>query len=507
MAILHVARLAAQERAGSARVKVPGGCPICGTSQFLYDFTIGRRRLSQCAGCALVRADYKPHQSPVGFPAPPATTRADGRSGQVTLTPTLVQFAMNAYADRTKGAGQHRRVVVLGEKEDVTLSGFEAHAVSLQQLVRGEMSTELPDATFDAVVIDQPIETVAEPSECLREARHLLQSGGFLLLHAEYLNFDHSGTDRGPLSDESVSFLYGFDQIRSLLFAAGFGEIHLHPIKHGGVLAQSYSRALKGKVALVARPRARAVEVSSHHSVSIVMPVFNEKSTFAKTFELVYAKRLEGIEKEIIIVESNSTDGTRDDVLAVQHRPGVRVLLQDRPRGKGFAVRAGLEMAKGDFIIIQDADLEYDVEDYDLLLEPLVSNRAAFVLGVRHGASGAGWKMRRFTDQPLLSHVMNFAHVFFTGMFNVVYGQRVSDPFTMYKVFRRDCVTGLTFEANRFDFDWEIMAKIVRRGYRPVEIPVNYVSRSFAEGKKVSFFLDPLTWIRACIKFRFVGIS
>jgi hypothetical protein len=506
MAILNVARLAAQERAGSARVKVPGGCPICGTSQFLYDFTIGRRRLSQCTGCALVRVDYKTHAASADAPALP-TARTNGRTDQGALAPTLVQFALGTYMDRATLEGRPRRVVILGDRESVTLAGIETHAVPLQQLVQGEMSTELPDAAFDAVVIDRPIEMVSEPSECLREARHLLQSGGLLMLHADYLNFDHSGSDRGPLSDESVSFLYGFDQIRSLLFAAGFGEIHMHPIKQGSVLAQSYSRSLEGKVAIVARPRARAVEVSSHHSVSIIMPVFNEKSTFAKTFELVYAKRLEGIEKEIIIVESNSTDGTREDVLAVQHRPGVRVLLQERPRGKGFAVRAGLEMAKGDFIIIQDADLEYDVEDYDLLLEPLVSHRAAFVLGVRHGEDGAGWKMRRFNDQPLLSHVLNFAHVFFTGMFNLVYGQRVKDPFTMYKVFRRDCISGLTFEANRFDFDWEIMAKIVRRGYRPVEIPVNYVSRSFAEGKKVSFFLDPLTWIRACIKFRFVGIS
>jgi len=98
-------------------------------------------------------------------------------------------------------------------------------------------------------------------------------------------------------------------------------------------------------------------------------------------------------------------------------------------------------------------------------------------------------------------------HVFFTALFNVVYGTRLRDPFTMFKVFRRDCLHGLTFESNRFDFDWELVGKLVRAGYQPIEIVVNYRSRSFAEGKKVSFFRDPLTWIRACFKYRFVRLG
>ena len=114
------------------------------------------------------------------------------------------------------------------------------------------------------------------------------------------------------------------------------------------------------------------------------------------------------------------------------------------------------------------------------------------MLGSRHGRAGRSWKIRHFTDQAGLSRVMNVGHVFFTGLFNVVYGTRLRDPFTMFKVFRRDCIHGLTFESNRFDFDWELVGKLVRAGYRPLEIPVNYQSRSFAEGKKVSFFRDPL---------------
>ncbi len=150
--------------------------------------------------------------------------------------------------------------------------------------------------------------------------------------------------------------------------------------------------------------------------------------------------------------------------------------------------------------MIQDADLEYDIEDYDALLEPLRQGRAAFVLGARHG--GSAWKMRQFNDQPLIAALLNLAHWFFTASINVCFGARLRDPFTMYKVFRRDCLYGLTFECNRFDFDWEIVIKFLRKGYKPLEIPVNYRSRSFSEGKKVSIVRDPLTWLRVLIKLR-----
>ena len=203
---------------------------------------------------------------------------------------------------------------------------------------------------------------------------------------------------------------------------------------------------------------------------------------------------------EIVVVESGSTDGTRELVARYANHPRVTVVWEDRPRGKGHAVRAGLERISGDFVMIQDADLEYDLEDYESLLEPLLHGREAFVLGARHG--GGAWKMRQFTGQPLLSVVMNAAHVFFTVLTNLLFGARMRDPFTMYKVFRRDCLYGLRFECDRFDFDFELVIKLLRKGYTPHEVPVNYRSRSFTEGKKVSFVSDPLTWLRALAKFR-----
>jgi glycosyltransferase involved in cell wall biosynthesis len=178
----------------------------------------------------------------------------------------------------------------------------------------------------------------------------------------------------------------------------------------------------------------------------------------------------------------------------------VRLVLEDRPRGKGHAVRTGLAHVTGDFILIQDADLEYDLEDYEVLLEPLVTGRKAFVLGARHG--GKIWKLRSFEGNRLASGVLNLGHWFFKTLVNVLFGLKLGDPFTMYKVFRRDCLSGLKLECNRFDLDYELVIKLVRKGYIPMEIPVNYRSRAFSEGKKVSMLRDPLTWLRALVKFR-----
>jgi glycosyltransferase involved in cell wall biosynthesis len=239
---------------------------------------------------------------------------------------------------------------------------------------------------------------------------------------------------------------------------------------------------------------ARSEPARKRRKLSIVMPVYNEAKTFETAVERTLAKEIEGLDIELILVESNSTDGTRALAEHYRDHPRVSLLLEDEPRGKGHAVRAGLDRADGDFVLIQDADLEYDVEDYEALLEPLLAGRAAFVLGARHG--GSTWKIRSFTNQRALSGLLNLGHGFFALLINVLFNARLKDPFTMYKVFRRDCLHGLRFHCNRFDFDHEIVVKFLRKGYRPLEIPVNYRSRSFKEGKKVTLFRDPLTWLK-----------
>jgi hypothetical protein len=245
----------------------------------------------------------------------------------------------------------------------------------------------------------------------------------------------------------------------------------------------------------------RASAAHAARTCSILVPVFNEKDTFPELMRTLLAKRLDhlGLEREIILIESNSTDGTRELVAGFAATRGVKIIWQDRPHGKGHAVRAGLGVATGDIVLIQDADLEYDLNDYDVLLEPLLADRAAFVLGSRHGGR---FRMRRFADQKLLAEVLNVAHLFLGGLINVLYGQNMKDPFTMFKVFRRDCLYGLDFECDRFDFDHELVIKLVLKGYRPLEIPVNYCARSFKQGKKIRLFRDPPGLIAADLKYR-----
>jgi glycosyltransferase involved in cell wall biosynthesis len=235
-------------------------------------------------------------------------------------------------------------------------------------------------------------------------------------------------------------------------------------------------------------------------TISVVLPVYNEAATVAAILDNVTALDLPDIDVELIIVESNSTDGSRDIVRRYAGRPGVKLILQDAPRGKGAAVREGFEHATGDIVLIQDGDLEYRVDEYPIVLAPLLAGDADFVLGCRWAAGKA---MRVFPEARVKSLVMNGAHVVFTAMFNVVYRTHLRDPFTMYKVFRRSCIEGVAFQSNRFDFDWELVAKLVRLGHIPVEVSVTYEARGFDNGKKVRFFRDPLTWMIALARFRF----
>ena len=125
------------------------------------------------------------------------------------------------------------------------------------------------------------------------------------------------------------------------------------------------------------------------------------------------------------------------------------------------------------------------------------------MIGSRHSPSGKLWKMREFNDAAGLAAFFNFGHLLFLSLFNVIYRQRLKDPFSMFKVFRRQCLYGVILECNRFDFDFELAIKLLRKGYAALELPVSYRARSFSAGKKVSVWRDPLSWVRALVKFRF----
>jgi len=235
--------------------------------------------------------------------------------------------------------------------------------------------------------------------------------------------------------------------------------------------------------------------------LSIVLPVFNEVRYAAQVIDAVLAKPL-GIEKEVVIVESNSTDGTRDVVRRYEGRPGVQVVYEEGPRGKGHAVRTGLARVTGTIVLIQDADFEYDINDYDALLEPILQHKATFVLGSR-SLGLDDWKVRKYDATPIRGLALNFAQVVFARTYDLLYQQRVTDVNTMYKVFRAECLDGLDLESNGFELDIELACKLARNGNSPMEVPVNYVARGFDEGKKIRFWRDAIPSYAAFFKYRF----
>jgi len=392
----------------------------------------------------------------------------------------------------------------------------------------GEIGPIVEQGQYDICACSDVIEHVRDPRLFLEQVYKLLRPNGVVFVATPTLDSWSARLLKNRWMEFKAEHLFYFKAatLQTLLIDCGFQQIVDRPaVKTLSIdyvarhferyPVRAFSPAVKAArritpVSLRRKPlkiiasgmvlMARKQEKRQTHRVSVVLPIYNEAATFRTVCDRLLSKEIDGMDIEVIIVESNSADGSREQVLEYRQHPRVKIVLEDTPRGKGHAVRAGLQHVTGDFVMIQDADLEYDLEDYEALLEPLLLRRAAFVLGARHG--GSAWKMRQFNDQPLVAAVLNLAHWFFTALINVGFGARLKDPFTMYKVFRRDCLYGLRFECNRFDFDWEIVINFLRKGYRPLEIPVNYRSRSFREGKKVSFLRDPITWFRVFLRLR-----
>jgi SAM-dependent methyltransferase len=508
-------------------------CPICGEIRQEYLFVIINFSVIRCSGCGLLMASSAQagqdlvfdlgiiaEEQPPMIPWTNSTTEKDAASGYMELL-------------KTKGLEKASRVLLIAEPDhalqsEAENSGWQVSSFNHLSFLKAMTNR----AEFDAAVVIYQLEKSDDPGKLLNKIYSTLKPEGLLMVTIPSLDsnsarfFGRSWTEWRPEN----RLYFDNETLQLLLWRNHFNQLELRKDRRKYTLTHIYDRAQSYPRSWITRsirmlyhllpsglrnlnlrlPSSGVIAIGMRAEINIpqvcsmVLPAFNESKTFPLLMDTLLSKKLPGgLRKEIIIVESNSNDGTREQVLKYQDHPDVKVILQDQPRGKGNAVRAGFEKASGDILLIQDADLEYDLNDLDVLLEPVVKYQAPFVLGSRHGGR---WKMRQFTNEQGLSTFFNFGHQLFTSLLNIIYGQRLKDPFTMYKVFRRDCLYGLSLEANRFDFDFELVIKLVRKGYHPTEIPINYNSRSFKEGKKVRVFRDPLTWIWALIKYRFADI-
>jgi len=223
--------------------------------------------------------------------------------------------------------------------------------------------------------------------------------------------------------------------------------------------------------------------------LSVIVPVFNERSTVAEVIRRIRAVELP-VDIEVIVVDDGSSDGT-DKVLAALGDSSIRVIDHHHNRGKGAAIRTGLAAARGDLVLVQDADLEYDPTDWSRLLDPILRRKAHVVYGSRFTGERKNMLPLHWIGNRFLSLVTN-----------LLYSSTLSDMETCYKMFDRRVLEGITIESDRFEFEPEITAKVLRRGYRIYEVPISYAGREPDEGKKITW-RDGFGALKALIKYRF----
>lgn len=441
-------------------------CPLCSCTHRAYVHSKAHSRVVHCTNCGLLEdIDFMPQLG----------TFFEYSHENITRVRELVRFAKCKITLVT------------------TINGNKSLQFHLESICNLDQLTVIDFQSLNTlqidcgnIIVDDHLLDQADPVSTLRLIREKMNESQQIIFLIELVGGNHKWFRDSLVTRVSTSrFWPDWLAFYKMLLSTNFNQIWLRDPEN----EKNGSR-----LALIS---ARVAEKYQRPLVSVIMPVFNEISTFEESIGRVLQKKIDGIDIQIIVVESNSTDGTKEIVSKYEGHDKVKIIWQEKPFGKGYAVREGILAAKGDIILIQDADLEYDINDYDALIYELTSWRSLFVLGSRHTND---WKMRKFNDMAVIANLYNLGHIFFVGLINLLIGSKMKDPFTMYKVFYRDCVYGLNFRYKRFDFDHELVIKLYRKGFRPREIPVNYKARSFAEGKKVSFLRDGISWVQKDIQ-------
>lgn len=232
--------------------------------------------------------------------------------------------------------------------------------------------------------------------------------------------------------------------------------------------------------------------------LSIIVPVFNEEKTVGEILQRLAAVKLNRVEKEIVVVDDGSTDGTKKLLTAIAKQSqkkkrfkSFKVISHPENRGKGAAVRTGLAEASGDYVLIQDADLEYGPQDIPRLLKPIQENKAEVVYGSRFTGERRNMFFWHMVGNQLLSLLIN-----------LLYNTTLSDMEVGYKIINRRLLTGLHLTANRFDFEPEITVKLLKKGLKIYEVPISYAGRDYQEGKKITW-KDGLKAVWVILRERF----